>query len=153
MAEGGARLLAVLAAAAAVAVAIAVIWILLFRDGEPAPVASFSFENVPVDAASLEVAMDQVRGELRGGYMEWACLLRCLEPDGCHADIVLTVHYRSAGDARQIVFSGTVDLASGARARLGGVQRPPQPVGGVDRVEIAVDRSFRSGDPEPTPEY
>ena len=153
MAEGGGRRLAGLAVAATLVVAAVVIWLLLFRSDGPPPVASFTADNVRVDSSSLEVAMDQVRGKLRSGYMEWACLLRCLEPDGCRADVVLTVHYRSSGDARQIVFSGTLDLASGSRARLGGVQRSPQQVDSVERVDVTVDRLLPAGDSVLTPEY
>ena len=119
MAGDRARRLAGLAVAATIVVVIALIWLLVSKTGGPPPVESFTVENVPVDSPRLELAVDQVRGELRNGYMEWACLLRCLEPDGCHAELVLTAFYLSAGEDRQIVFSGMVDVPSGSRARLG----------------------------------
>ena len=148
-----ARLLAGLAVVGTIVVLIATVWWLLARSGEPPRPESFRVEDVPVDSPQLELAMDEIRGELRNGYMEWACLVRCLEPAGCRADIVLTVHYSSSGEKRQILFSGMVDLATGSRARLGGVQRAPWRVDSVQRVEVVVDRLFRQGDPPPTPEY
>jgi len=148
-----ARRFAGLAVAATIVVVIALIWLLVSKTGGPPPVESFTMENVPVDSPRLEVAVDQVRGELRNGYMEWACLVKCLEPDGCHAELVLTAFYLSSGEDQQIVFAGTIDVPSGSRARLGGVQRPPRRVDSVERVEVTVDRLFQAGDPEPTPEY
>jgi hypothetical protein len=148
-----ARRVAGLAVVATIVALIAIIWWLLAGSREPPPVESFRVEEVPVDSPQLELAMDEIRGELRDGYMEWACLVRCLEAAGCRADIVLTIHYTSSGEKRQILFSGMVDVPSGSRARLGGVQRAPWRVDSVQRVEVIVDRLYRRGDPPPTPEY
>jgi hypothetical protein len=94
-----------------------------------------------------------VRGELHEGYLDWACVIRCKEPSGCSAQLRLTVHYTSAGAAQQITFYGPIDVPMGARARVGGIQRPPHRVDRVDRVEVKVDRTITPGEPVPTPEY
>jgi hypothetical protein len=151
---GWLRPLVVIAALLAVA-AVAVVSLrgCPMRSGSDAAPASFSTDSVPVESPSLAVEVASVGGELHQGYLEWACLLRCKEPSGCSAQLRLTVHYTSAGAAQQITFYGPVDVPMGARARVGGVQRPPRRVDSVDRVEVKVERTITPGEPVPTPEY
>jgi hypothetical protein len=140
----------------AVVVLVALVAALLYKCGAGTPTAespaSFSFENLSASSPGLPVAVDVVRGTLRDGYLDWACLLRCRRPEGCHADLRLTVRYRSGGDEAEIVFHGTMDVAEGSRARFGGVQRPARRVEGITGVEVEVLRTFEPGDPVPTPE-
>lgn len=113
---------------------------------------SFSFDDVTVSSPELPVAVDSVRGTVRDGYIDWSCLLRCRRPEGCHADLRLTVRYLGPGGADEIVFHGSMDVAEGSRARFGGVQRPARRVDGITGVEVQVLRAFAPGDPVPTPE-
>jgi len=118
-----------------------------------APAASFSAAGVPVESPDLPLEVVEVRGELHEDYMDWACLVRCKDPGGCRADVRATVFYRSAGSTQRMTLSGPIDVPIGARARIGAVQRPPHRVDSVDRVSVRVVRTFRAGDPVPTPEY
>ena len=113
--------------------------------------ASFSADDVPTESPDLAVAVTNVRGQLHEGYMDWACLVRCNDPAGCSAELHLTVHYTSAGSPATINFAGPIDVPMGARARLGGIQRPARAVDGVDRVVIEAKRGRAPGDPPPTP--
>jgi len=115
--------------------------------------ASFSAENVPTSSPDLAVEAASVRGELHPGYMEWACLLRCKDPDGCSAEVRITVRFTSAGEPEKAIFTGTVDVPIGARARIGGIQRPPRRVDSVEHVDVRVERRITAGEPVPTPEY
>lgn len=115
--------------------------------------ASFEASEVATDSPGIAVEVSSVRGVLHEGYMEWACALRCQEPEGCSAELRLTVHYTSDGSPESIIFSGPIDVPVGARARIGGVQRAPRRVDRVDRVEVAVERRITPGEPVPTPEY
>ena len=136
---------------AATAVAVLVLAAGCRRDRGGPAADNFSVDAVRTESPDLDVAADQVRGTLRDGYMEWACLLECREPEGCHADLRVTVHYHSSGSDRQIVFSGQVDVPVGAHARLGRVQRPAVQVDGLDRVVVDVVNWRNPGDPPPTP--
>jgi hypothetical protein len=148
------RLLVVIGALLAVAL-LAVLGMRVCRSPQPlaAPAASFSAANVPVESPDLALEVIEVRGELHEGYIDWMCLIRCKAPGGCSADLRATVFYRSAGSVERITLSGPVDVPIGARARLGAVQRPPRRVDSVERASVRVVRTFRSGDPVPTPEY
>jgi hypothetical protein len=145
-----------LLASLAVGAVVALAAVTLVRcNGRPPPAQlpeSFSFDDVAAASPDLPLVIDSVRGTLRESYMDWACLLRCEQPEGCHADLRLTVHYESAGAGEQIIFHGTIDLVEGSRARFGGVQRPARPVDRITRVEVEVLRTFQPGDPVPTPE-
>ncbi len=116
------------------------------------PVESFSFDGVATSSPDLPLAADTVRGTFRDDYMDWACLVKCREAAGCHADLRLTVQYRSGPAAKEIIFHGTIDVPVGARARFGGVQQPALRVDGIERVQVEVLRTFKPGDPVPTPE-
>lgn len=152
--RGSARLLVAVAVLLAVVVA-AVLALRACRERAPAgaQAASFSFEDVPTASPDLDVEVASIRGELHEGYMEWACLVRCKDPDGCGAELRLTVHYASAGKPQRVTFSGDMDVPLNARARMGGIQRPPVPVDGVERVDVVVKRRITAGEPVPTPEY
>jgi hypothetical protein len=136
-----------------VAVAAGVVSLSSCRGRAPATeaAASFSVDEVPTESPGLAVTVTNVRGQLHEGYMDWACLVRCNDPDGCSADLHLTVHYTSAGSPATIDFAGPIDVPMGARARLGGVQRPPRAVDGVDRVVIEAKPRRGPGEPAPTP--
>lgn len=116
-----------------------------------AAAASFSVDDVPTESPGLAIEVTNVRGQLHEGYMDWACLVRCTDPAGCSADLRLTVHYTSAGSSATITFAGPIDVPMGARARLGGVQRPPRAVDRVDRVAIEAKHRRAPGEPQPTP--
>jgi hypothetical protein len=140
--------LAVVAAAALMAA------LLSCGDRTPADedAGSFSFDDLTTASPELPVAVDSVRGTVRDDYTDWVCLLRCRRPDGCHADLRLTVRYQGPEGADEIVFHGTMDVAEGSRARFGGVQRPARRVDRITGVEVQVLRTFEPGDPVPTPE-
>ena len=123
------------------------------RKDEPrSKVADFSFDGVKTSSEELAVEVEQVTGVPHDDYVEWACLLSCREPAGCHADLGVTVFYRSGGDDERIVFTGTMDVPMGARARLTRVQRPPVPVDRVDWVEVRLVAQRDTADgPPPTP--
>jgi len=140
----------------AVAAVVVVVGVSLWKCGsvEPVvePVESFSFEGPTTSSRDLPLVTDTIRGTYRDGYMDWACLMKCRKPDGCHADLRLTIHYLSNGATEEIIFHGTMDVPVGARARFGGVQRPAKRVERIERVEVEVLRTFNPGDPVPTPE-
>ncbi len=120
------------------------------KDDIRSGVASFSFDTISTSSEKLAVEVEQVSGTPHDDYVDWACLLSCREPAGCHADLRVTVFYRSGGTDEQIVLTGTVDVPVGARARLTRVQRPPVPVDDVDRVEVKVV-AMRGGEDSPPP--
>jgi hypothetical protein len=127
----------------------------LWRNRRPSrslpKVAAFSHTGVPLASPDLALELSEVRGDPSEGALDWRCIFVCQEPDGCHADVVVTVHYQSSGEARQTQFSDTLHIASGTMFRIGGL-KPPTSVKRVDRVDVRVDRAFSPGDPLPTPE-
>jgi hypothetical protein len=135
----------------AIAVLVAVSTAGCRRDRSGADAEDFLVESVRTESADLDVTVQQVRGTVREGYLEWACLLQCQEADGCRAELRVTVHFESHGETRQIVFTGRIDADSGGRAQLGRVQRPPTRVDAIDRVTIDVLSRRQPGDPPPTP--
>lgn len=145
-----------LLAGLAVAAVVLVVAVTLWKCGGSRPTAepaeSFSFDAVSTSSSDISVVTDTVRGTSRDGYMDWACLVKCREPEGCHADLRLTIRYDSGGADEEIIFHGTIDVPVGARARFGGVQRPALRVDRIDDVQVEVLRTFRPGDPVPTPE-
>ncbi len=123
------------------------------RKDEPrSGISEFSFDGVTTSSKELALDVAQVSGIPHDDYVEWSCLLSCREPAGCHADLRVTVFYRSGGEDQDIVLTGTVDVPVGARARLTRVQRPPVQVDGVDRVEVRLMAQRDTADgPPPTP--
>jgi hypothetical protein len=111
----------------------------------------FSFASVPLQSPQLAVELTEVRGEPGEGSLEWRLMFICREPEGCHADVVVVVDYRGDRGAEQVQFADTVSAPDGAAVRVGGV-KPAREVSSVERVEVRVERTFRPGDPSPTPE-
>jgi hypothetical protein len=95
--------------------------------------------------------LTEVRGAPGEGSLDWRLMFTCREPEGCHADVVAVVHYQGDRGAEQIQFVDTLSVPDGATVRVGGV-KPAREVSRVERVEIRVERTFRPGDPAPTPE-
>lgn len=128
-------------------------WLLSCRGrgaGPPRPTQSeFEHARVTVESPDLEVDVVRVRGQHGSRATDWVCELRCREPEGCHAELRITVHYRSGAEDRNISFVGVIEAVDGEQAVFGGVQRPPEIVDDVVRVEIGVQQRL---DPErPTP--
>ncbi len=118
----------------------------------PVPlVEPFGFEEVPISSPDLQLAVVGVRGVRSAGSLEWSCLLRCLEPEGCYADVVVTIHYRGQGEPHRVELQDTVTVAEGGTARVSTLGRLRE-VTAVDRVEVAVERRFQASAPSPTPE-
>ena len=114
----------------------------------PAP-GGFDSADVAVDSSDIRLRATDVRGDVQGDLMRWSCRLECLEPDGCRADIVVKVFYRTPSGSERVAFDGTIDVDNGGVAGVGGVQRPPAVVESIDRVEVTVRRFFEPGNPTP----
>ena len=142
----------VVVAAVVVTILVAVF---LWRGSQPAPpppeIPSFSGDEVTAISPDLAVSEALVRGTVHPGYTDWVCLVECLEPEGCRADLRVVVDYRSGGEAQRLMIDGRVDAEMGETMRIGRVQRPPVEVDGIDKVTIEVRKSYREGAPEPTP--
>ena len=142
-----------MALVAAVVVTI-VIAVFLWRGFQSAPVPpeipSFTQEEVAAISPDLAVSEALVRGTVHPGYTDWVCLLECLEPEGCRADLRVVIDYRSHGEAQRLMIDGRVDAEMGETMRIGRVQRPPVEVDGIDKVTIEKLRSIRENGPEPT---
>ena len=142
----------VVVAAVVVTILVAVF---LWRGSQPAPappeIPSFSGDEVTAISPDLAVSEALVRGTVHPGYTDWVCLVECLEPEGCRADLRVVVDYRSGGEAQRLMIDGRVDAEMGETMRIGRVQRPPVEVDGIDKVTIEVLKSIREGGPEPTP--
>jgi hypothetical protein len=142
-----------LAAGVAVCLALVFGWFLLRSDEPPPPSipGDFAFDKVKLTSPDLQVALEAVRGTIRGSYTDWSCILICREPEGCHADVRLRVDYRSSGEDQSMTLAGRLDGEPDEAMRIGRVQRPPTPVDSVDRVSIEVVDTYHPGDPTPTP--
>jgi len=149
--EGRTRWLVVAIVAAAIAAAF-VTW----RGCRPAPAdepvvrRSFAVDSVPVDSPDLEVGPAVVRATSYRGYTDWACLLECLEPEGCRAEVRLVLDWVGEGAGGRMVVAGSVDAEQGETMRIGRVQRPP--IAGFDRVDrlaLEVTRLLRDDSPTP----
>jgi hypothetical protein len=116
----------------------------------PRPTQSeFEHQRVTVESPDLGLDVVRVSGQHGSRGTDWVCELRCREPGGCHAELRITVHYRSSAEDRTISFVGVIEAADGEQAVFGGVQRPPEMVDDVARVEVRVQQRL---DPErPTP--
>jgi len=135
-----------------VGVAVSILPVAGCRRGPEVPQATaFEFGSVPVQSPQLALELTEVRGEPGEGSLDWRLMFVCREPEGCHADLVVAVHYRAEGADERIQFAKTVSVPEGAAIRVGGV-KPARKVARVERVEVRVERSFRPGDPSPTPE-
>jgi len=138
----------------AVVVVTILVAVLLWRGFRPAPappeIPNFSQDKVTAASPDLAVSEALVRGTVHPGYTGWVCLLECLEPEGCRADLRVVIDYRSRGEAQRLMIDGRVDVDMGETMRIGRVQRPPVEVDGVDKVTVEVRRSNRGSGPEPT---
>ena len=150
-----------LAVAATVAVAIiVVVGLWLWRSDSAAPEPSgprqvatpenFRFEAPRFVSPDLKVELTEIFGTVHSEYTDWACILECRNPDGCHADAQLVVEYRSSGEKKKLVLGGRLDADSGQNMRIGRAQRPPVAVDSIDRVTLTVTESHRSDSPRPT---
>ena len=150
-----------LVVAATVAVAIiVVVGLWLWRsDGAPSePVGpqqeaapeDFRYEEARLVSPDLKVELTEVFGTVHDEYVDWACILECRNPDGCHADVQLVVDYRSSGEKKKLILGGRLDADSGQIMRIGRAQRPPAAVDSIDRVTLTVIDARRSDSPRPT---
>ena len=148
---GRARWLAVAAVGIAVLAAI-LVW-RAGRDGRDADDDPQTFDVGSVTVASPELAVGDalVRGTVYPEYTDWSCVFECREPEGCHAEVQLTVTYRSGGDELEVKFGGRLDAAMGEPMRLGRSQRPPTGVDEIERVTLEVATTYRPGGARPTP--
>lgn len=121
-------------------------WFLRSSSGRSRPPSGFDSAGIPVESPDLRIGVADVQGVVQGDLMRWSCELICREPDGCRADIVVKVFYRSPAEARKIAFDGKIDLAEGDTATLGGIQRPPDVIEAVERVEVTVRQIFAPGE-------
>jgi len=111
---------------------------------------SFAVDSVPVDSPDLEVGPAVVQATSFRGYTDWACLLECLEPEGCRAEVRLVLDWVGEEGGGRMIVTGAVDAEPGETMRIGRVQRPP--VAGFDRVErlaLEVTRLVRADAPTP----
>lgn len=142
---------------AVAAVGVAVLVALLIwrgcRDGRMAADApqDFGVGSVPVTSPDLAVSDALVRGTVHPDYTDWSCVLECREPEGCHAEVQLTITYLSGGDEHDVKLGGRLDAAMGETVRLGRAQRPPTAVDEVKLVILEVATTYRPGGPRPTP--
>jgi hypothetical protein len=146
-----------LAAVAAVAVAAVLVVAIIMQRGcrrapaqGPVEVRAFSFDNVSVESPELAVGPAVVHADSYRGYTDWACLLECREPEGCHAEVRLVLDYSGGGATGRLMVTATLDASQGETMRIGRTQRPPAAaVEKVDRAELEVVR--RMGPDAPTP--
>ena len=146
-----ARWMALVAVIAVIILAIALLWRGLRPASAPPEIPSFTEDEVPVLSPDLALSEALVRGTVHPGYTDWACLLECLEPEGCRADLRVVVDFRSGGEARRMMIDGRVDAGMGETMRIGRTQRPPVEIDGIDKIAVEVLRSLREGAPQPTP--
>jgi len=111
---------------------------------------NFRFEKARLVSPDLRVELTEVFGTVHDEYVDWACILECRNPDGCHADVQLVVDYRSSGEKKKLILGGRLDADSGQIMRIGRAQRPPAAVDSIDRVTLTVIDARRSDSPRPT---
>ena len=140
-------------AAVGVAILVALLVWRAGRDGRGADddPQTFGVGSVAVVSPELAVSDALVRGTVYPEYTDWSCVLECREPEGCHAEVQLTITYRSGGDELELKLGGRLDAAMGESMRLGRAQRPPTSVDEVERVELDVATTHRPGGARPTP--
>jgi len=144
-----------------VAAAIIVVVGLLLWRSDSAPAApsgpqqlgipeDFRFEKARLVSPDLKVELVEIFGTIHNDYTDWACILECRDPDGCHADVQLLVDYRSSGEKKKLVLGGRLDADSGQNMRIGRAQRQPAAVDSIDRVTLTVIEPRRPDSPRPT---
>ncbi len=147
-----------LLAAAAVLVAAVMISLVIWRSGGPSSLKppsagtaeEFEFDGATLVSPGIEIVLVKVRGTVLPGYTDWAFLFECREPEGCNADLMLAVDYRSSGRPEKLYITGRVNAAEGEIMRIGRPLRPPTAVDGIDKVVVEMLRSYRDAGPEPT---
>jgi hypothetical protein len=140
-------------AAVGVAVLVALFVWRAGRDDRDADVESQEFRvgSVAVDSPALAVSDALVRGTVYPEYTDWSCVLECREPQGCYAEVQLTITYLSGGDELEVKLGGRLDAAMGETMRLARAQRPPTAVDEIERVTLEVATTYRPGGEQPTP--
>lgn len=130
-------------AAVVVAVAAGVLAWRALRPAREAVPADFKVTAPAVESKDMAVVVDEVEGLVRQGRTEWHCRLRCREAGGCHARLLVTVHYQSAGRERSVTFADAVNVERGAVAVLRRQQRPPEAVDSIQRVRVLVEQRLQ----------
>jgi len=155
---GNSRTLVIAATVVVAIIIVAGLWLWRSESTPPAPTGleqgaspeNFRFEKTRLVSPDLKVELTEVFGTVHDEYMDWACILECRNPDGCHADVQLVVDYRSSGEKKKLVLGGRLDADSGQIMRIGRAQRPPAAVDSIDRVTLTVIDARRSDSPRPT---
>jgi len=119
--------------------------------GEPVAEGIHTASGVPVDSPELRINVATVKWTNHPDYTDWACLVECREPDGCHAEVQLVVDYISSGTRQRLTLGGRLDVASGETVRIGRAQRPSVTVDRVEQVTLQVLDAFHRDAPTPTP--
>jgi len=140
-------------AAVGVAVLVALLVWRAGRDDRTVDDAPQTFDSGGVSVVSPELAVGdaQVRGTVYSDYTDWSCIFECSEPEGCQAEVQLTITYLSQGTELFVKIGGRLDAAMGESVRLGRAQRPPTRVDKVKLVTLEVMATHRPGGPRPTP--
>ena len=108
-----ARWLAIAAVGIAVVVAL-LVW-RAGRDGRSVggDSRSFDIDGVTVSSPDLAVGDALVRGTVYPEYTDWSCVLECREPEGCYAEVLLTITYRSDREELKVKLGGRFEAATG----------------------------------------
>lgn len=139
--------------ARAAALIVVVIAVLLWRGCRPAPdiaPADFIDDTVKLESPKLDLELVSVRGTAKQVSTDWVCQFRCLEKQGCRADVRVVIHYRSQGERRALKLTGRFNGANGDILWVGRGQRPPEAVGRIDKVVVDVVAPFDPAAPIPT---
>ncbi len=112
---------------------------------------TFTVSDVPVESPGLNIDVGTVKWTHHPEYTDWACLMRCRESEGCHAEIQLVVAYISDGAEKRLTIGGQIDSGFGETVRIGRAQRPAVKVDRVVGVRVKVLEAFHRGAPTPTP--
>lgn len=149
----------ILLAVAVVVAALLVVglWLRQDRAEPPSPAATAEgtpqgvrVDDITVVSQDLDVELVEIRGTVHSDYTDWSCVLECREAEGCHADVQLTIEYRSGGATQKILLGSRLDADRGASMRIGRAQRPAMAVDSIERATLAVLETYRSNSPRPT---
>jgi hypothetical protein len=132
-----------------------IVWKLLPPGERPATGTqprSFTIDAVKTECPpGLHVEILDMRGNAHPQYTDWAFTVRCLEPKGCSAESLFRVFYLCGGEEQHLDFAATLMTPDNGETRVVRVQRPPQAVDGISRVEVKLLRAIVEGAPPPTP--
>ncbi len=126
---------------------------LFWRGCRPAPdVAPGDFldDTVKLESPELDLELVAVRGTAKPASTDWICQFRCLEKQGCRADVRVVIHYRSQGERRALKLAGRFNGGKGDILWVGRAQRPPEAVERIDKVVVDVVAPFDPAAPIPT---